>query len=308
MLFLKAEQQSICPPYAQKSNSDNKTERKFVNKRKKNETVVMVARLIMDDFTVSISEMAGFCGIDPKKVQATYKKITETLSEEHIIIGLNEAENKKLKDNLDLRLRHISHEKDAFIRRVARVIIEYPRLAGSRIADRLEESTMNVSRAIDKIRNRISKEEIIAGLTVEEYTHLKSKLQQRAAEAALEKEQREKEKEMAKAFREERKNRAASATKKRSKCYTISAMGMAEWNMMSYNPETGRVDYDYIFRNYKKDSPNEIKPGLPIGFPRSIPKKEMAVQINAPDPSYLIPSKASGTAAGRRRVGIMQLS
>ncbi|MCL5780441.1 MAG: hypothetical protein M1119_05900 [Firmicutes bacterium] len=296
---MKSEQQSICPPYAQKTDSDNKIECKFVNKRKNNETVVMIARFIVDDFTMSINDMASFCGIDPKNVLSTIKKINKRLSEGHIIIGLSDNENEKLKVNLDLRFRNESNEKDAFLRKVARVLIEYHRLAGSQIADRINESAMNVSRAIKKIRKRLENGSRIAGLTIEEHEQLRIKMKQRADEAVLEKERKAREREMARAFKEERKNktgRSSASAKNRKRPATISAIGMAEWNMMHYDPVTGALKM-----------PRTI---IPAGLPRRYPKKQMAAQLSTPD-SYLIPGvppKSSGTAAGRRRIRIMQLS
>lgn len=295
MLSLKTGQQSICPPYAQKTDSHNKMECKFVNKRKNNETVVIIARLIVDDFTISPTDLASFCGIDVKNVLSTIKKINKRISEGHIIIGLSNDENEKLKQSLDFRVRNEANIKDAFPRKVARVLIDYPRLAGSQIAQRINESSMNVCRAIIIIKERLEKGSKIAGLTTEEHELLKERIKQRVDEATLEKEQRAKEREMAKAFKEERKNKAASSVKNRKRPATISATGMADWNRMHYDPVTGALLLP--------------RTTLPEGIPRKYPKKQMAVQLSTPDSCRIpgVPPKSSGTAAGRKRIGIMQL-
>lgn len=294
VLFLKTEQ-AICPPYAQKSESNNNHRNKNVNKRKKSETLITVARLLIKDFTLERKEIASICGVSTEDVSYVMKKMEKTLSQGHIILGLSNVENEELRLKMDLRSRNESNEKDAFLRTVAKVIIEYHRLAGSQIAARINESSMNVSRAIHKIKKRVEMGNKISGLTAEEHDLLKTRLGQRVNEAALEKEQKAREREMAKEFREERKNKTTSA-KTYKKPATISATGMAEWNRMHYDPVTGALKMP--------------RTSIPEGMPRRYPKKQIAVSLSTPE-SYRIPGvppKAAGSSTGRRRIGIMQLS
>lgn len=155
---------------------------------------------------------------------------------------------------------------------------------------------MNVCRAINSIKNGLEKGNRIAGLTTEEHEQLKIKLQRRVDGAAIEKEHKAKEREIAKSFREERKNRSASAAaKKRKRAATISTMGLADWHRVHYDPVTGAIDMH--------------RSSIPGDMPRRFPRKQISVPLTTPN-SFLIPGippKANGTSAGRNRIRVMQM-
>lgn len=308
MLSLKAERQSICPPYAQKTDSSNNHEGKNVNKRKKSETVLAVAMLLNRDFTIERNEMACICGISPQEISSAMKKIEKILSQGHIVIGLNEIENEKLKNSFELRNRNQKYSEDLLIRSVARVLLKDYRLTGNQMAKELNESTMNISRAIKKIKERVGYNLDlladlggpigIAGLSQRENEELLIKITTREKEIETEKKRRQQEKELEIANRESiRDMDIRSKNKKISKKPTsISDEGLADWNRMHYDPVTGNLKI--------------AKTSIPGDMPRRYPKKQIAVQLSTPD-SYLIPGippKGSGTAAGRRRIRIMQMS
>ena len=79
---------------------------------------------------------------------------------------------------------------------------------------------------------------------------------------------------------------------------------------MHYDPQTGQVRGMQYDIKTKKVLDHSYLGRLPADMPRRYPKKQIAAQLSTPD-SYLIPGvppKGSGTAAGRRRIGVMQLS
>lgn len=302
MLFLKTKQ-SICPPYAQKIESDYKKELINGNKRKKGETVIAVAKLLIQDFTIERFEMANICGITPQKISSATKKIQETIREGHTIIGLSDKDNIILKANLELRNRMDGR----LIREVAKVILRDYRIPGRQIAQELHEAESNICNAIKKIKEQVGfglepseesgKHLGITGLTKKENEELLLKISRREKEILKEKELRQQERELAKASKESMRDLVRIAKRKISKKpATISDEGLADWNRMHYDPVTGAL--------------NIPRTSIPGDMPRRYPKKQIAVQLATPD-SYLIPGvppKGSGTASGRRRIGIMHLT
>ena len=67
--------------------------------------MLVVARLLIGDFSMEHSDMAGICGISRQEISSAMKKIQKTLDEGHILIGLNASENEVLIRNIELRRR-----------------------------------------------------------------------------------------------------------------------------------------------------------------------------------------------------------
>ncbi|WP_041275283.1 hypothetical protein [Desulforamulus ruminis] len=400
---MKAEQQSICPPYAQKMKDDYEgepNEGKKGNIRKRNETILAVARLLIQDCLIKRSDMADVCGVSPQEISSALKKLQKTVNDGHTIIGLNNAELEllinslekrrreeeaptikiaklliedflmdrskiaaicgitpqkvstnikkvktmmmredpsalkqldieRLKANIELREVYQKSLQDELLRNVARILLKNYRITGKEIAQELNIKEPNVSSAIKKIKIKIGYQETgaeeklteapgIIGLTSEENAQLLRLIINREKEALREKELRQKEIALAKASRESMKDIVRQAKRKASKKpATISDIGLAEWNVMSYDAKSGKLDYGYIFKGWKEqiyspskdDKVKTIAPGLPRDFPKRLPKNEMSIQQDHKiDPSYLIPSKASGTVAGRKRINGMRLT
>ncbi|MEG6512444.1 hypothetical protein V6C32_11020 [Desulforamulus ruminis] len=269
--------------------------------------MLVVARLLIQDFTMERSDMAGICGISQQEISSAMKKIQKILDGGHILIGLSDLENETLKRNMELRHREQRFLEDVLIREVAKLLLEDHRITGTQIAKVLNETSPNVSRAMKKIKERMGVDldpledsdemslGMITGLTEKENRELRDKLFAREKEIQKEKELRLKEREMEMANKESMKDMNVVRSRKVcKKPATISPEGLAEWNRMHYDHRTGEL----LIRN------------APADMPRKYPKKQIAAQVNTPN-SYLIPAplaKASGTAAGRKRIGVMQLS
>lgn len=299
MLVLQKARQSIWSPYAQKPDTNNNLEGKNGNKRKKHETVLVVARLLVNDFYISRKDMASVCDITIQEVSAALKKIRSKLSDGHIIIGLNNKENDQLKQNLELRAAYKRSMEDALLKDVAKLIFKDYRLTGKEMANRLNESAMNISRALKKITERIEAQQQIAGLTMEQMKQLNDCLTKRDREQQLEKERRKQERELEKANREAMReySRAMAADKKRirKKPATISREGLAEWNRLHYDHKTGKY--------------NEAAGAIPADLPRYYPKKKIALPLEKPSSPLMpaAPLKASGTRAGRKRIDYLRM-
>ncbi len=261
--------------------------------------MLVVARLLIGDFSMEHSDMAGICGISRQEISSAMKKIQKTLDEGHILIGLNASENEVLIRNIELRRRGQRFLEDALIRQVAKLLLKDHRMTCSRIAKALNETASNISRAMKKIKERMEcgtdppEHSMITGLSEKENRQLRERLIAREKETQKEKDLRQQERALEKANKESMKDMNVARKKIGKKPATISPEGLAEWNRMHYDHRTGQL----------------LIGNAPADLPRKYPKKQIAAQMNTPD-SYLIPAplaKASGTAAGRRRISVMQL-
>lgn len=284
--------------------------------------MLAVAKLLIRDFTIERSEMASICGISSQEISSAVKKIEKSLRQGHLLIGLSEQENETLKDCLELRDRNKRYSEDLLIRSVARILLKDHLLTGNQIANELNEKTMNISRAIKKIKERVGYdldplEDIdepigISGLSQRENEELLYKITTREKEIEAEKRRRQQERELEIANRESMRDINIRSRNKKvcKKPATISDEGLADWNRMHYDPQTGQVRGMQYDIKTKKVLDHSYLGRLPADMPRRYPKKQIAAQLSTPD-SYLIPGvppKGSGTAAGRRRIGVMQLS
>ena len=257
----------------------------------RDKTLLAVAHILVEDFTIEQREIANLLEVKVQDISFVMKKIQSKINDGHIIIGLSDDENEKLRISLEMRERAKKFEDDKLACEVARQLINDHRITYKEIARRINKKPDNITDVMKKIQTRCSNNEAITGLTENESAQLKENLVEREVEIQMEKERRQQEREMAAANREAMQdmylvNKRKSASKKPA---TISTEGLADWNRMHYDHVTG----DLLMSS-----------GVPADLPRRYPRKQVAVMSGKND-SYIEPvAKAMGTASGRRGMAI----
>ncbi|OPY63666.1 MAG: hypothetical protein A4E56_00389 [Pelotomaculum sp. PtaU1.Bin065] len=251
--------QSIWYSCTQRTESNFTDELKNGNRRENNNTVLLVAKIIINEFNISRSRMASIVGISEQKISSAIKKLRSKVSNGHIIIGLNSEENEKLITSLEMRERVKRYVEDNLLRKVAGILINDYMQSLNQIAENLCEKPLNISRAYKKIKDKLDAESLICGLSEQENKKLRQNVAERERKIQNEKERRQQEKEVAAANREAMKDICFINKRKAFKRHTsISPAKLARWNWAYYQrDENGNYYYNGEGGCRPSDLPNK---------------------------------------------------